>query len=388
MAVALLVGFATPAAAGAGTGQEPLRADRPPRITATVLVDADGAELAAAIRVTERGHVLVGSVMGSPPAGSAGVWNRGTFRPVAPPPDAPPGPTFYPLDISERDQVVAAHLTPACGPAPLPILCPAPVTWSDGVSSRLPTDGLVGAPIDVNDRGQVAGWIGVPLTRSQAVVWDDGTIVTAPTGSMSEARGINNRGEAVIQTRVDGASRAEVWRVGGRLTDLGTLGGRDTFARGINARGHVTGTSQAADGTQHVFLWRNHEMADLGTFGSYGNSVQAFNDRDQIVIGGAVDEGEPPSAVAHTYLWDDGEATDLGPGPGRVVARDINNRGQIVGYSDQADGARHAVLWHDGRWIDLHPYLPAAGRSSAVDINDRGQIVGEADGHAVMWTVR
>jgi probable HAF family extracellular repeat protein len=273
--------------------------------------------------------------------------------------------------MSERDQVVAAHLTPACGPVPFPILCPAPVTWSDGVSSRLPTDGLVGAPIDVNDRGQVAGWIGVPGTRSEAVVWDDGTIVRAPTGPMSEARGINNRGEAAVPTRIDGASRAGVWRVGGRLTDLGTLGGTNTFAHGIDARGHVAGTSQAADGTQRVFLWRNRQMADLGTFGSYGHSVQAFNDRDQIVIGGAVDEGEPPSAVANTYLWHDGEVTDLGPG--RVVARDINNRGQIVGYSDQPDGTRHAVLWQDGRWIDIHPFVAAAERSSAVDINDRAR---------------
>ncbi len=39
--------------------------------------------------------------------------------------------------------------------------------------------------------------------------------------------------------------------------------------------------------------------------------------------------------------------TDLGtlPGGGDSYAHDINNRGQVVGYSYTASGEQHAVLW-------------------------------------------
>jgi len=56
------------------------------------------------------------------------------------------------------------------------------------------------------------------------------------------------------------------------------------------------------------------------------------------------------------------------------VARDINRYGDVVGSSDGPDGQR-AVLWRDGRIIDLG-VLGGGVASSAYAINDRGQVVG------------
>lgn len=52
----------------------------------------------------------------------------------------------------------------------------------------------------------------------------------------------------------------------------------------------------------------------------------------------------------------------------------INNRGQIVGESELANGIRHAFLWERGEMMDLDPLNE--GNSVAVGINDGGQIIG------------
>jgi probable HAF family extracellular repeat protein len=41
------------------------------------------------------------------------------------------------------------------------------------------------------------------------------------------------------------------------MQDLGTLGGRDSFAFGINARGQIVGPSTTAAGDLHAVLWES-----------------------------------------------------------------------------------------------------------------------------------
>ncbi|MEK8105698.1 hypothetical protein NKG94_12135 [Micromonospora sp. M12] len=67
----------------------------------------------------------------------------------------------------------------------------------------------------------------------------------------------------------------------------------------------------------------------------------------------------------------------------------MNDRGDIVGWSTVASGARHAVLWRHGSITDLG-VLPGDTDSSAVDVNEFGDVAITSFGpdyltRAVLW---
>src|SRR5207247_8036664 len=68
--------------------------------------------------------------------------------------------------------------------------------------------------------------------------------------------------------------------------DLGTLGGSDSAALAVNARGQVVGySSMTRYGAEtHAFSWTQAGgMIDLGTLGGMNSLAEAVNDRGQVV---------------------------------------------------------------------------------------------------------
>jgi probable HAF family extracellular repeat protein len=110
--------------------------------------------------------------------------------------------------------------------------------------------------------------------------------------------------------------------------------------------------------------------------------------------GDVVGYAETAEGAIHAFSSTDGSTIDLGTLGGlNSEATAVNRRGQVVG--DSAVGPEpyqlHAVLWDEGEAIDLGT-LDGGLSSQALDINRRGEIVGwslDEHGveHAVRWTV-
>ena len=175
-----------------------------------------------------------------------------------------------------------------------------------------------------------------------------------------------------------------------RLTDLGALSGDDTEGVGINNLGQVVGVGDVLPyGWLHGFFG-DQSLSDAGAPDDYLQShLDALNDFGQ-AIGWA--NSDIYDADGEAYRWENHVWTPLGTLPGLDSSRptDINNAGQIVGWS-YGGGYSRAWVWEDGVMtpLDTPQYT-----STAKAINESGTIIAgavNADGvlgrnHAAIWT--
>lgn len=280
----------------------------------------------------------------------------------------------------------------------------------------------------ISDSGLIAGvsennaidpLVGTPT--SLAVLWKDGKIINLGTlgGNESVAVAVNNGGEVVGGATNSTADpypgrypdsnffifgngtepHAFLWSQG-KMQDLGTLGGPDSFAFLVNGRGQVAGASDVdfasnvvtGGPTVHPFLWQQGKMIDLvahapaGMFGGSYGSVSGLNDTGQ-VAGTMYLTGD---LTWHSFLWDAGEIKDLGTLGGAITtAVALNNAGHVVGRSDvtavceicpagDKKQLHHPFFWKDGAITDIG-VVSGDTVGTAYSVNTNDQVVGRTD---------
>jgi probable HAF family extracellular repeat protein len=201
--------------------------------------------------------------------------------------------------------------------------------------------------------------------------------------------------------------RAVLWK-GGKIQDLGTLGGSSSFSQAINNRGQITGLAlngipdpfsyyyqflyclpfqicpPGATETR-AFVWDEEGgMQDIGTLGGPDAFPSLINQRGQVAgfsyISAIPDPnvGLPPF---HPFLWEKGKGMkDLGSFGGVQTAsvNGLNERGEVVGgLALPGDQQIHPFLWDGEKLVDLvAPPFGGPGNGEANWINDAGEVVG------------
>jgi probable HAF family extracellular repeat protein len=119
------------------------------------------------------------------------------------------------------------------------------------------------------------------------------------------------------------------------LTELGTLGGAYSYARGISNIGQVVGLFVTAAGDWHAFITgpNGMGMTDLGTLGGDFSYVYAINDAGQVVGNSATAAGEGHAFITGPNGMGMTDLNSLVEWPAGIAlanAIDINNVGQVL----------------------------------------------------------
>lgn len=213
-------------------------------------------------------------------------------------------------------------------------------------------------------------------------------------GDDSAAFGINASGQAVGQANSSAGAldQAFLWTQGAGMVDLGSLGGASSVANAINASGQVAGQAEIANGFAHAFLWsQTAGMKDLGTLpGGQQSGANAINSAGEIA--GWANVGSNSHAITWTQS---GGLVDLGiTASCGSTAFGVNDSGLVIGWFNNSAGCTftsHAFSWtHSGGLKDMR-LLTGGNYSFAYGVNAAGQIVGTGQSSssspvALLWT--
>ena len=216
------------------------------------------------------------------------------------------------------------------------------------------------------------------------------------------------------------------------VIDLGTLGGNTSFGFELNNAGWVAGSANlVAGGPQHAFLWYGGgRLDDLGTLGgsacpTCNSGADGANAFGEAAIGSETSYYNGPAGedfcafgTHHQCLgavWKDGALRALPSlvgGKSNANAFGLNDLGQVVGFAENGvpdstclTGGTpfqvtqfEAVLWSPDGAIRKLPLLKGDTVAFAFAINDFGQSIGSsglcsntaippnpAGPHAVLW---
>jgi len=245
------------------------------------------------------------------------------------------------------------------------------------------------SPMGINNRGAVVGFSQTVDGFTRAFLYTGGSLVDLGTlgGDESFAYRISDNGVIVGRAQdSSGRFRAFMTKVMSGAIELTSLDprvdGDFSAALGVNSVGEVAGYFTTAgdhmSARNRVLFYRDSHVEDLGTFGGEDGRVVALNGHS--LAGFFSTEPHADYAQHRSFLYTDGKLVPIGSLGGQLTtARDLNGRDEVVGDGDAGQGAHHAFLFAGGTLRDLGT-LAGGLQSAAYAINERGDIVGFSEG--------
>jgi probable HAF family extracellular repeat protein len=244
--------------------------------------------------------------------------------------------------------------------------------------------GAGSAALGINNHGHTVGYVPAGANRHAFVNNGGGAVDLGTLGGLdSAAYGINDAGVVVGEAANTAGARRAFRYSGSGLVDLGTLGGTESWARAINNAGQIAGTAALPDNTPRAFRYSGGVMQNLGTLPS---SIQLYSFGEAInahaTVAGSSSAGEfsPPEPPQHAFVTGPGGLIDIGTfGGQRSEAFGINDHGKVVGIAGTEEfHVSHAFIWWRGFKRDIGTL--GGGTATAYDINNRNQVVGTSGG--------
>ena len=185
----------------------------------------------------------------------------------------------------------------------------------------------------------------------------------------SETTSKGEQTHAFLYTGVPGA--------GGKMVDLETMGGTNSYAYGINRKGQIVGASETpGTGYAHGFLYEGvpgagGKFTDLGSLGGGISQANAISDGD-LIVGESLTSRLEIHACEYSFL--SSSFVDLHTIGGTYsTALGVNRYYGSVGYSYSSTGDYYAVRCP----THFPPFdLGLGPNSCAYGINDKGMIAG------------
>ena len=233
-------------------------------------------------------------------------------------------------------------------------------------------------------------WVGLPLLLALAcaaraqfyAVTDLGTL----GGTNGMAYGINNH-EQIVGTAQTGMGNGHAFMFdGGRMVDVGTMGGSNSWAYGLNDNGWMVGASGMPMTNIHAFLCTNAltnpGMMDLGTMGGTNSAAWMINMRGEMAGWTAMTDGSHHAFFMTNFTM--GGMMDLGTAGGtNSEAYCINSNRMVVGYTMMSDGTTQPIMTTNATMgsgsmvrMGMGGMVTSGGQSWFV--NDMGDTAGQA----------
>lgn len=234
-------------------------------------------------------------------------------------------------------------------------------------------DGM--SPVAISDNGKVLLSERIGYMDHKLYIWDNGQTTLLdhfPQGNISVGIGINNNGEVIANIYEESPFSVYSchWKDGQRTTYP------DVYLWNMNNNGQLL----ADDGVGSYILWPDGTKQYLNGYSA--NMLAGISLNDNGTVTGGTDHF---STDFHGFLWSESEGIkELKPLTGEYYSAgiDLNNHGQVLGYSadaldyDDYDLELNLVLWDPTEGLIDLGCRYGYWHGVPYDINDQGQIVG------------